>query len=159
MVDTESRVGKILHLSIATRREVSLEALQFPVRVLVGGGVDHVEDAFGGRLLAQHLSGLDRLLASVDEDHALVSRLDELGDLVEGSAVKVPAGLGASGLALDADKVLLERNWSEGGVEEEQACVSIDAACRMTSQGAERVDAQGRAQTRGSLPRRRSSAK
>lgn len=135
-MDTEPRVGKILHLSIATRREVSLEALQFPVRVLVGGGVDHVEDAFGGRLLAQHLSRLDCLLASVDEDHALVTRLDELGDLVEGSAVEVPAGLGAAGLALHADKVLLEGDWSERRVEEEQARVPIDAASGTRSQGA-----------------------
>lgn len=134
MVDAETAVGKILHLAVAARAEIALEALQLAVRVLRRGRVDQVEDAFLDRLLAEHLRRLDRVFTSVDKDHALMSGFDEFGDLVEGGVVEVRPRLRAAGLALDAKEMLLERDGTERRVEEEETGVPVHAAVMGTDQ-------------------------
>lgn len=127
VMDTEARVGEILHFSVPARGEIALEALQFAVRLFARDRVDQVENPLGGGLLAEHLRRLDRLLPGVDKHHALMAGLDELGDLVERGVVEVGARLRAARFALDTDKVLLERDGSERRVEEEEAGVAVDA--------------------------------
>jgi hypothetical protein len=48
-------------------------------------------------------------------------------NLVESSVVEVRPTEHASGLALDSEEVLLERDGTERGVEEEEAGVAVDA--------------------------------
>lgn len=126
-MDAEPAVGEILHLTVAARSQIALEALQLAVRVLRRRRVDQVEDTLLDRLLAQHLRRLDRVFTSVDKDHALMSGFDELGDLVEGGVVEVRPRLRAARLALDAEEVLLERDGTERRVEEEEAGVPVYA--------------------------------
>jgi len=127
VVDAEPARGELLHLAVAAPGEVALEALPLAVRVVAGARVEQVDDALGDGLLAQRLGRLDRVLARVDKHHALVAVLDELGDLVERGLVEVGARLHRTRLALDADKVLLERDRAERRVEEEEAGVSVHA--------------------------------
>ncbi len=134
-MDAETAVREIFHLTVAARGEIALEALQLAVRVLRRCRVDQVEDTFLGRLLAQHLRRFDRIFASVDKDHALMSGFDELGDLVEGGVVEVRPGLRAARLALDAEEMLLEWNGTERRVEEEEAGVPVHAAVMAGTDG------------------------
>lgn len=63
--------------------------------------------------------------------------LDEVEDLFEGDAVEVSTGLGRVGFAFDAEKVLFERDWAEGGVEVEEAMMSgYPGWMSVTEQGA-----------------------
>ena len=131
---------KLLHLPIPTAPHIPLERSPFLVLVRV----EQVDDPFRHRLLPQRLRRLDRVLARMNEDHDLVTRFEELGDLcrrqhcregrgreaylVERGVVERGAGLDASGFALDADKVLFEWDWTEGGVKVEEALVAVDSA-------------------------------
>jgi hypothetical protein len=44
---------------------------------------------------------------------------------VESSVVKIRSTNGTTRFALDTDEMLLERDWTEGRIEEEQSAVSI----------------------------------
>ena len=120
---TKSAIKQLLHLLIPRPANLPTEP---PVHGMLRAQ-EIVTDAFLQRGLGEHHTRLDRVLAGVDEDHDLVALRDELGNFLEGDGVEVLARLRGAGLALDAEEVLFQGYWTEGGVEVEETFVFGDA--------------------------------
>lgn len=124
VVDTETVIEQLLHLAVARGANVAAVQLELGVVVVV----EQVNRALLHGHFFQTLRSLDCLLARVNEDHDLVALAHELESLVEHNLFHITRLGSTARLALDTDKVLLEGDGTEGGIEEEQALVTVDAA-------------------------------
>ncbi len=123
MMDAQALGHKISDFPSLGRFDISHGRLVFfvPARVKESGA----NVVYG--LLVEHLGSSLGVSAGMDKNHDLVILLQHLPHLFESHLVDVVAGLFAVGLALDSNKVLLERDRPEGGIKVEQTGPLVDA--------------------------------
>jgi hypothetical protein len=116
MMYPKARIEKLLHFLVSRLPNVPAE--EFPLRVITTTEV--FEIPFQVCSLLQGECRLDGFLPRVNEDHDLVSSSDDFEDLFKNCFIEVLLGEGGARFTMDTEKVLLERNGTEGGIEVEK---------------------------------------